>query len=91
MSCGVGLRHGSDPTLMWLWRRLAAVVLIRPLAWEHLYAADAALKTQKQTNTKTKKKKKKEHTLYDFFFFFFFFFATAYSSLMWDINSQTKD
>ena len=32
VSCGVGLRHGSD--LMWLWHRLAATALIRPLAWE---------------------------------------------------------
>ena len=22
MSCGVGCRHGSDPALLWLWRRL---------------------------------------------------------------------
>ena len=32
VSCGVGLRRGSDPTLLWLWCRLAAVALIRPLA-----------------------------------------------------------
>ena len=31
MSCGVGHRHGSDPTLLWLWCRLAATDLIRPL------------------------------------------------------------
>ena len=39
MSCGVGHRHVSDPTLLWLWYRLAAVALIRPLAWEAPYAA----------------------------------------------------
>ena len=49
MSCGVGPRCGSDLTLpwLWLWCRLAAVPPIRPLAWEPLYAAGAALKTQK--------------------------------------------
>ena len=25
MSYGVGLRHGLDPELLWLWHRLAAV------------------------------------------------------------------
>ena len=34
MTCGVGCRHGSDPELLWLWRRPAAVAPIRPLAWE---------------------------------------------------------
>ena len=51
MSCGVGHGRGSDLALLWRWRRLAAVALIRPLAWEPLYAVDAVLK-------KTKKKKK---------------------------------
>ena len=32
MSCGVGRRRGTDPELLWLWRRLAATALIRPLA-----------------------------------------------------------
>ena len=32
MSCGVG--H----TLLWLWHRLVATTLIRPLAWEPPYA-----------------------------------------------------
>ena len=57
MSCGAGRRQGSDPTLLWLWRRLEATALIRPLAWELPYAVGAALKRQK---TKDKKKKKKE-------------------------------
>ena len=46
MSCGVGC--GSDPTLLWLWHRPAATALIRLLAWEPPYAADAALKRQKE-------------------------------------------
>ena len=35
MSCGVGRRHGSDPTLLWLWHRPAAVALIQLLTREH--------------------------------------------------------
>ena len=52
MSCGVGHRLGSDPALLWLWRRLAAAAPILPLAWEFPYAAGAALKSQKKTTTK---------------------------------------
>ena len=48
MSCGIGHRRGSDPTLLWLWHRLAAVALIRPLAWEPLYAVGVALKRKKK-------------------------------------------
>ena len=44
MSCGVGRRRGSDPALLWLWRRLAATALIRPLTWEPPYAVGVALK-----------------------------------------------
>ena len=44
MSCGVGCRRGSDPSLLWLWRRLAATAPIRPLAWEPPYAVGVALK-----------------------------------------------
>ena len=47
MSCGVGRRHGSDPALLWLWRRLAAKALIRPLAWESPYATSVALEEKK--------------------------------------------
>ena len=31
--CGVGCRHGSDPTLLWLWCRPGATAPIWPLAW----------------------------------------------------------
>ena len=34
VNCGIGRRHGSDPILLWLWCRLAAAALIRPLAQE---------------------------------------------------------
>ena len=50
MSCGVGHRRGSDPVLLWLWRRLVATALI-----ESPYAEGVALdKVQRQ-------KKKKVH------------------------------
>ena len=47
MSCGVGPIRSSDPTLLWLWHRLEATAPIGPLAWELLYAADAAPTRQK--------------------------------------------
>ena len=55
MSCGVGCRHGSDPMLLWLWHRMVATALIRPLAWEPPYAMGVA-----QEKAKRQKKKKKE-------------------------------
>ena len=48
VSCGVGHRCGLDPELLWQWRRLAAVPLIRPLVWEHPYAEGVALKKKKK-------------------------------------------
>ena len=57
MSCGVGHRHGSDLVMLWLWRRPAATVLIRPLAWEPPYAVGVALKrTKDKDKNKTKNK-----------------------------------
>ena len=47
MSCGVGRRHGLDPKLLWLWRRLTAA-LIRSLAWELPYPAGVGLKRKKK-------------------------------------------
>jgi len=52
VSCGVGRRPSSDPALLWLWRRLVATALIRPLAWEPLYAAEAALEMEKRQKKK---------------------------------------
>ena len=48
MICGIGRRHGSDLALLWLWRKLAAVAPIRPLAREPPYAVGVALKRQKK-------------------------------------------
>ena len=47
MSCAVGHRRGLDPTLLWLWCRLAAEAPVLPLAWELPYAKNAALKGKK--------------------------------------------
>ena len=44
LSCGVGHRHSSYLALLWLWHRLAAVALIRLLAWELPYPSVVALK-----------------------------------------------
>ena len=38
---------GSDPELLWFWRRPAPTAPIRPLAWEPSYATGVALKRQK--------------------------------------------
>ena len=54
MSCGVGRRHGSDLALLWLWCRPEATALIRPLAWEPLYAAGVALKKKKKEKDRKK-------------------------------------
>ena len=52
MSCGVGHRGGSDLALLWSRHRWAAVVLIRPLAWELPYDTGMALKKkQKKKNS----------------------------------------
>ena len=48
VSCGVGLRHGSDPELLGLWCRPMATPPIRPLAWEFPNATGVALKRQKK-------------------------------------------
>ena len=56
MSCGVRCRHSSDPALLWLWCRLVARALIRPLAWDPPYAAAAALgKTERPTHPHTQR------------------------------------
>ena len=47
MSHSVDHRCGSDPTLLWLWCRLAATALILPLTWEPLYAVGVAIKKKK--------------------------------------------
>ena len=59
MGCSVGLRHSSDPMLLWLWLRLVATAPIRPLVWELPYAVGVALKKAKKKKKKKKKKRKR--------------------------------
>ena len=47
MSYGVGGRRASDPGLLWLLCRPAALAVIQPLAWEPLCTMGAALKSNK--------------------------------------------
>ena len=54
MSCGVGCRRGSDPSLLWLWRRLVATAPIRRLVWEPPYATGAALEKAKRQRKRKK-------------------------------------
>ena len=63
VSCGVGCRRGSDPALLWLWRRPAATAPIRPLAWEPPYAVGAAQEMAKRQNKQTNKKKNQKKTI----------------------------
>ena len=53
MSCGVGRKLGLDLELLWLWHRLAAIALIRPLVWELPYAVGAVLKRRKTEKKRT--------------------------------------
>ena len=56
VNCGVSHRHGSDPTLLWLWCRPAAIAPIQLLAQEPPYAMGSALKSKKQNKTVTQLK-----------------------------------
>ena len=60
MSCGVGHKRSSDPTLLWLWHKPLATALVRPLAWEPPYAAGAALEMAKKSQKEKKKKERKK-------------------------------
>ena len=62
MTCGVGCRLSLYTTLLWLFRRLAAVTPILLLAWEPPYVAGAALKDkQNKTPPKQKRKQKRKY------------------------------
>ena len=52
VSCGVGCRSGSDPALLWLRYRPAAVAPIQPLAWKTPYATGAPPPPPKKTKNK---------------------------------------
>ena len=63
MSYGVGCRCGLDQTLLWLWLRLVATALIRPLAWESPYAVAAALEKAKRQKKKKKKREREREIM----------------------------
>ena len=92
MSCGVGCRCGSDPTLLWLWRRPVAVALIQPLAWESSYAASAVLKSQKKKKSKRKRKRNKSGSRVMcvvpccFWFCFFCWFVFSFLATLWHME-----
>ena len=52
VGCGIGHRYGLDLALLWLWHRLAAIILIGPLTWGPPYAVGMALKRQKDQKKK---------------------------------------
>ena len=63
MSCGVGRRHSLDPELLCLW--LAAVALIRPLAWEFPYALGVALKRKKKKKRERERARERPEILFN--------------------------
>ena len=54
LSCDVGHRGGSDPALLWFWRRPVATALIRPLAWEPPYTVGSSPRKGKKNKKKPK-------------------------------------
>ena len=64
MSCSVGGRLSSDPSLPWLLCRPAATALIQLLVWKPLYATDAALKRQR-----TKKQQQQQKLAFHVYLF----------------------
>ena len=50
VSCGIGCRRGSDPTLLWLWCRMATEALIQPSLGTSICQKR---KKEKQTNKNT--------------------------------------
>ena len=66
MSYGVGPRCSSDPVLLWLWNRLAAVAPIPLLAWEVPFPMGVALKS-KQTNKQKHNNNKTNNIVFPFY------------------------
>ena len=61
VSCGVGHRRSSDPVLLWLWCRPAAVAPIRPPARELPHAMGVTLKSEKQQQQQQQQKPNPSH------------------------------
>ena len=55
----------KDLALLWLWRRLAAVVPIQPLAWETSICHRCGPKYQKQNKTKKKGTKESVNNIFN--------------------------
>ena len=80
VSC-IGRRFGSDPVLLWLWCRPAAIDLIQPLAVELPYAEGEALKRKKKKKRLRKQNKMHgdwSHSKQTFRFLFWFFFFLSF-------------
>ena len=60
MSCDIGHRRSSDPTLLWLWLRPVAIAPIQPLVWEVAYAFGWGPKKMKERGKKERKEGRKE-------------------------------
>jgi len=84
VSCGVGQRCISAPALLWLWCRLAATALIRPLAWEPPYATGATLKSK--TNKKKNLKEKNKSFSYSLLYFLYFQSRIPVSALIMKVK-----
>ena len=90
VSYGVGRRRGSDPVLLWLWCRPAAVALIGPLAWELPHVVGVALKSPKKRGGENMSSLAflSKSTLNAFFFFCLF--AISWATLMAYGGSQAR-
>ena len=60
MSCGVGHRRGSDPTLLWPWLRLVATDPTEPPSLGTSICRKCGPKKTEKQKTKKKEKKKKK-------------------------------
>ena len=84
VSSYVSCRYSPDPTLQWLWHRLAATTPIGPLAQELPCATGAALKGKKTKQIKTvwdvkrNSSKSWSHTWIQIF--------SSYSKVMWTVE-----
>ena len=87
MSCGIGPRYGLNPTLLWLWCRLAVVAPIWPLAQEPPYAVSVAIKSKKKKTNKQKNFCSDENILYldwgDDYLRYMFVITPLNSNLIW--------
>ena len=63
MDYGIGHRCSSDPVLLWLWLRLAAMAPIWPLDWELPYAATLKKKKKDINKTTPKSQNPESHSM----------------------------